>query len=842
VPHDDAGFSRRINDPRLSRLFFRELQRQRNTAERASSTTAKDNVNDRAQPQSGEVARTPRPRCLNDSDLDRYFEAALAKAGVSSDETRGWVPCVLQTRISDSEKGTSTSPERQLEDMCDWCVRYTMRPVRLVAEEVSASMYRRGRRLLLEKLHQDFTNDRVIDPITGVLVKDLVCLMYDRFTRLPEEGGKWIELALAKGLTFHEAYYDRPPRSLSEVIHDLRDDWNRASKEIERNRERIIHALQSRAVKGLPIYGSRTMRLFGHRVQMPDNKVVGFRAVAKERQVIEEQARAVIAGASVHSVVVWLNENGYRNSEGGLWTQNSVMGLLRSPRLAGLIRLKVDRKRHLDKNYRGELFPKELIYPQGGSPVSGFDPPIEPLIPYPLWKQLQDVLDARATKRGPRMKHLGSGFLECWVCACGMNGGQRNGAPTYVCPKNHLRGRSRKSADGPNKIAQDGKRHPTIRAARADLILSEVLFAATEHDYDLADAMPDIDVDAERARVREALLDLDRRSADIAYLLRKGRISREEFEVDDKEIEAEKQGVLTEQAALSVREPVQRLPKGVTLRDLWPKMPIDERREWMSIVFERIVVRPAENVGAENIADRFEFHFQQGYEPPAEELRALLERLEARIRGENKRKRLDPQHEDRMYELHVEGRTTADIAQVFRDSGVQPPAGGKWDPSYVRQVLVRACAAHGVPYVRNKGNKIKTSTDVLKLLAKLMNQLNNYNAVAREMNKLEVATATGKTWTGSNVRSALYALHHAGGESHVARFSGPPCHLSKTMCERVWSMHREEGMTLRQIGEWLKRNGIKTASGKEDWSNSTLLHIVRRVDDERAATGLRKAA
>jgi len=49
-------------------------------------------------------------------------------------------------------------------------------------------------------------------------------------------------------------------------------------------------------------------------------------------------------------------------------------------------------------------------------------------------------------------------------------------------------------------------------------------------------------------------------------------------------------------------------------------------------------------------------------------------------------------------------------------------------------------------------------------------------------------------------------------------------------------MYRKEQMSLKQIASWLHDQGIKTATGKELWHESTIYYIIQAVERRRAET------
>lgn len=834
----EHGFSRRLHDRRIAQLVADAALGIKSPAlmrrdplrenERALSLAA----------ESGSVSAARRQPLITRDDLMREFAAALSRAGISWEEALTWPAVVAETRISRLEEGTSTAPGRQIRNIAEWCVRHRRRPDWLVHEEVSGSIYRRRRRVAFETFRADLEHDRVRDSVTGQLIDGIACFLLERFTRDPEEGGPWLTLLRQRGMSLYETYYGESPRPLHQTEHEIRDAWNRASKEVERNRERIMDALAALARQGLPTYGRD--RLIGHAAVRETvnrrEKTVGYRAVPDEAAALQRAIRNIINGSPEYAEYCELREAGFANSEGTLMSLNSFRNVLRSPRLFGGLRLRTDRARiHGDPDYAGDLYPEELIHEPDEAPPAGFTPPIEPIISYPEWVELQLALAARSRKRGPRVKHLASGFLVCSACG----GSLVAGGKAYHCPKDHLRGVRRVDADEANKIAHDGKRHPTMRLAVADEVISEVIFASVDAAVAAADLEPKYDLEAVRSRINDQIRELDHRLGDISYMLAEARISRSKYDEWCKQIDGQRESLRKELRELQPTAPI-KIPNGLTLREIWPKLDIERQREITGIVLERIVLTPAANLGSLQTTSRMEFVFRAGYEPPASELAALLDELESSMRRRLAPNRLDAEIEEKIFELHRSGLAPTEISARLREDEVVPPNGGCWDHSYISTVLHRICRERGVEYVANRRDRSKIPYETRELIVAFAKKLNNYAAVARELNALDIATAQGKKWTGRAVLSAL-AVHEKNrhlGRGKATRESlttlGRPPHLSEAMRDQIWTMHRLEGMSLGEIAHWLKGKGIKTAHGNEEWSHATLLYIVRSIDTLKA--------
>jgi hypothetical protein len=830
-----TGFSRKIRDANARRLFLDELARQHGLSRIASGREIRTIRNAHAHSRAMPRARDP---LISFDDVTREFSVALARAAFTFESAQSWDALMLQTRISRLEQGTSTSPERQVANIVAWCVQHRFRPVALVHEEVSGAIFRKRRRVHFERAFDDIEHDRILNPVDGEPIKHIACFLFERFTRDPDEGGDWLRLLRRKGINLYETYYGDEPEPLYRVEHTIRDAWNRAAKEVERDRERIVNSLEALARRGLPTYGTDT--LFGHtRVVDPTtNKTVGYRADTEAQAIIEARARDLIGGASLHAVQCWLNDNGVRNACGGQWTHAATERLFRAPRLAGLVRLRTDRSRLHDESYKGALYPQELIYEEGEEPPAEFDAPIEPLIPYPLWRDLQEVLDRRKRKHGPHAKRFASGKLTCSECRDRLIGGTRKGVLVYRCAKRHLNGKTRSKAHMGAKIADDGKRHPVVTGEPTDRLIEELIFAAIDRDIDPTEAIAAIDVTKERERLQQQLRVLDERQGNLSHMLFEQRITRDRYDEWSTEIDIER-AVLRRELSELAREPAAQLPAHATLRDLWEEMPLERRRQWIEIVFDKIVVKPAPNIGSLELGLRFELEFRKGYEPPPAEVAELVAQIENDYRRHVAPNRVSEAIEERIYALYLEGNSTLQIGAILRSEGAATPQGGKWGPTVIANVLTRACRERGLEYVPNHRDRSHIPRETRELMHTLFVRLLSFAAVGRELNLLGLRRPGGGLWDSNHTRCALLRFAKTTGvELPRPIKSGPsvvrPTHLSPAMRETIWRMRRREGKTLSAIAAWLKRRGIETAGGRAEWSLSTIHAIVAAVDRQKA--------
>lgn len=105
---------------------------------------------------------------------------------------------------------------------------------------------------------------------------------------------------------------------------------------------------------------------------------------------IRELVLRVIAGESVNSLTLWLNESGMKPVRGARWASTAVRNIVSSPRIAGL------------RAYKGEVVGEAAW---------------EPIIPAAQRDQVLAALSARSwnRKRSPR-KYVLSGLCRCGRC------------------------------------------------------------------------------------------------------------------------------------------------------------------------------------------------------------------------------------------------------------------------------------------------------------------------------------------------------------------------------------------------------------------------------------------
>jgi site-specific DNA recombinase len=363
------------------------------------------------------------------------------------------------------------------------------------------------------------------------------------------------------------------------------DDRNRfygevlaAQREVAKMSKRMRRVRREELENGQPNPGG--VRAFGsqgwRRVRDDDGNwrtvhVVSAAQAQRERELIAEAARRIVAGDSLRGVVGDWNREGLLTTTGRKWGTRTLRQVLLAPRLAGL-----------RGHGRGEL-----VAGADGQPIRllGDDgQPIEPILPREQWDAVRAILTdparmVAAVGRAP--SYLLTGLAFCGVCGARLRGIRRHGLVSYGCPD---------AADG-------GRRCVERRAELVEELILDTLFRAVESPaWDEQAAKRPTD-DPTRPHY-EALARL---TADLDVL--DGMLAEAEI--------TERQGRKAEPSAATIRrkitdreterdhhqQAVSRLQNGRVaaavprnLREVWPDLSLDRQRAILAAVIERVEI------------------------------------------------------------------------------------------------------------------------------------------------------------------------------------------------------------------------------------------------------------
>lgn len=297
----------------------------------------------------------------------------------------------MYARISEDREGAGLGVERQLEDQCALFSQLGLRLAGVYADNDLSAFTGKPRPDYLAMLADlDVGWARVV-----------TTWHTDRLHRTPRELETYIDLAERRGVVTHSVKagpLDLATPSGRAVARTL-CAWARF--ESEHKGERVRAARRQAAVQGRWQGGCRP---FGFEVD-------GTTIRSTEAAAIAQASEAIVAGASLRSVVRELNEAGHRTAWDRQWTSVAVRDMLRRPRNAGLT------------SYGDETFP--AVWPA--------------IVPETTWRAVVSILSnpERRTTSGNRVKWLGSGLYVCGICGkpalrvSHSGGGKRQ--PAYRC-------------------------------------------------------------------------------------------------------------------------------------------------------------------------------------------------------------------------------------------------------------------------------------------------------------------------------------------------------------------------------------------------------------------------
>lgn len=436
-----------------------------------------------------------------------------------------------------SRTGEATATQRQIADCQARAVREGWRVAAIYEDpDISASDLSR-KRPEFERLLADLGD--------GVHCDAILCYKLDRLLRHPKETERLLDLADARGISIV---------SLSDPGIDLTTPTGRfmfrtfismAKAETETMSLRIRRKAREIAGTGRPNGGG--IRSFGLTADR-------LRVVPEEAILVREAADRILAGESVHSIVVdWLGR-GIRTPAGRKWEASSLKRMLIAPRIVG------------DRSHHG------LVVGTGVIPA---------LLARDTWDRVRAVLSARNGPAGARVvrRHVLTGLAVCGRCYAKLVARpDARGTTRYCCMAVRGCGGLVVAAKYLEPLVVEALMQrldsPAFRAAleaRAGRNGTSVDLAALRGDEDaLAEASEDYYVrrtlpKPEYQRVREAL---------------------------ERRIEAARRKL----AAASSTAGLARVT-GMDVRSEWERRPVAWRHELAALFVARVIVNPAPRRG-----------------------------------------------------------------------------------------------------------------------------------------------------------------------------------------------------------------------------------------------------
>lgn len=227
----------------------------------------------------------------------------------------------------------------------------------------------------------------------------LIAYHSDRITRKPREMEELIDtLQVANApLRFVQSDVDI---TNGDGLMMLRIQGAFAAAESAAKSRRVTRKWEAKANSGEPHIGGP--RAFGFEADRKTHRPI-------EAQAIRDVTARFLAGESLRSLCVWLDEQGVPTSTGKTWRTPTLGDILRAPRLAGL------RTRH-----------DQIIGPGNW----------EPILPIEQWQKIQDLMSKRKyTGERTVRTYLLTGLLRCGRCGARLYAAPRGEERRYACIK-----------------------------------------------------------------------------------------------------------------------------------------------------------------------------------------------------------------------------------------------------------------------------------------------------------------------------------------------------------------------------------------------------------------------
>jgi hypothetical protein len=298
------------------------------------------------------------------------------------------------------------------------------------------------------------------------------------------------------------------------------------------------------------------------------------RLVINEREaaIIRLAARLILAGWSLRSVVIELNETGRTRSEGRVWWPSTLRRMLSSPMIAGF------------RSHKGDLYPAS--WPA--------------ILDRDTWDRLQLVLKAEerfagADKKGART-YLLTGWVFCGNCGEPAPEGEpvNPGAPLVgYGNKDHGEVMRRRYYCLPidNRGVQRGCGKVSRLAEPVDLVVSEAVLARLDSPRMaevLGAATQDQDVAELVETYRGHKLKLDDLVADYAS----GLLNRQQLARAKEIVEAAMEATQRRLDKLASGRALAAVPAGQSIRQAWGSADLDWRRQLIALVVDKVILHP----------------------------------------------------------------------------------------------------------------------------------------------------------------------------------------------------------------------------------------------------------
>ena len=318
-----------------------------------------------------------------------------------------------------------------------------------------------------------------------------------------------------------------------------------AANESASKSRRVLRKLDQIAAEGRPHGGNR--RPFGYEADR-------ITVRQDEAEVIRQLVRRYLAGESLRSLCMWLEDNGIRTTTGVEWHSPSLRGVLKSGRIAGL------------REHRGEV------------------------VGHAVWdaiitaaerdRVLARMADQAATGRRSPRRYLLSGLLRCGRCGGKLYSSPRNDRRRYVC------------ISGPDHGGGCGRL--TVTAEPLEQMLTEATLQRLDSPA-LADAMSGKDGDALAVELSDGLTDDQAQLDELATMFGKQEISAREWRAAREPIERRRSDRQRQLRAMTQTAALAGLPGNASqLRNEWSALNLTRQAAIVSAILDHALIDPGQ--------------------------------------------------------------------------------------------------------------------------------------------------------------------------------------------------------------------------------------------------------
>jgi site-specific DNA recombinase len=384
---------------------------------------------------------------------------------------------------------------------------------------------------------------RMLDDLAERRRDAVLCYHLDRLTRRPIELEQFVTTLDAAGIRQVRFVTGDADLGTGDGLLVGRIMAAVAANESAAKSRRVKRKLEQNAQAGLPHGGFR--RPFGYE----DDKIT---VKPDEAKVIRALVARFLAGESLRSLCVWLDDSGVRTVGGGVWRSPTVRGLLRSGRIAGL------------REQRGEVV-GTAAWP---AIITAADRD----------RVLARMQEQTVTGRRTPRRYLLSGLLRCGRCGGKLFASPRGASRRYVC------------LSGPD---HGGCGRLTVVAEPVEQLLTEAVLYRLDTP-ELTTALAEGTTAEGGAAGLAAALDANQQQLDeLAVMYGKQEISAREWRAAREPVEQRMQARRRQLAAATNTDALAGLPgHGRELRETWDGLNLTRQAAIVRALLDHAVIAP----------------------------------------------------------------------------------------------------------------------------------------------------------------------------------------------------------------------------------------------------------